>query len=120
MKKERDITYYRSILHNDSIALLIFSIISIILNFIFIGQGEKVAVPLALNSIILTVFSIILICNKKKIKKFVGVITMIMSFLMIFSLIISSSLFGMMYFLFGIFLFVHSISYLREFKKYNI
>lgn len=120
MKKQKNVNYYRDLLHKDSITLLVIAIIFAIASFTFIGGGTDEAVPIFLKSIMFAIFSIILICNKKETKKFVGVLTIITSCLMILTSIGDSSLFGVVYFLLGIFLMIHSILYLRKLKNYNI
>lgn len=120
MKKEKNVNYYRNLLHKDSIALLVIAIIFTIANVLFMGEGYDEAVPIFLKSIIFAIFSIILICNKKEMKKFIGNLTIIMSCLMILTSIGDGSLFGVVYFLLGIFLLIHSISYLKKFKNYNV
>lgn len=119
MKKEKNINYYRSLLHKDSITLLVIAIIFVIANFIFIDGGTEEAVPIFLKSIMFAIFSIIVICNRKETKKFIGVLTIITSCLMILTSIGDWSLFGVVYFLLGIFLITHSILYLRKLKESN-
>lgn len=120
MKNEKNINYYRNLLHKDSIALLIIAVIFIILNLMFMAGGIDDAVPIFLKSIMFAIFSIILICNKKEIKKFVGVLSITTGCLMILTSIGDGSLFGLVYLLLGIFLIVHSIKYLKKLKDYNI
>ena len=74
MKKEKNVNYYRNLLHNDSITLLVVAIIFAITNLLFMGQGYDEAVPIFLKSIMFAIFSIILICNKKETKKFYRII----------------------------------------------
>lgn len=120
MKKEKDINYYRNLLHKDSIALLIVAIIFTIINLLFMGNGYDEAVPIFLKSIMFIIISIIIICNKKEIKKFVGTLSIITSCLMVLTSIGDGTLFGIVYFLLGIFLGIHSILYLKKFGNYNI
>lgn len=120
MKKEKNVNYYRSLLHKDSIALLVIAIIFTIANVLFMGKGYDEAVPIFLKSIMFAIFSIILICNKKETKKFIGIFTIIISCLMILTSIGDGSLFGIVYFLLGIFLGIHSILYLKKLGNYNI
>lgn len=115
-KRERDVIYYRNLLHKDGIALLIIAIIFTIVNVLFMVQGYGEAVPIFLKSIIFIVFSIILISNKKEITKHVGSLTIVISGLMMLTSIGDGSLFGIVYFLLGIFLAIHSLSYLKKFK----
>lgn len=117
MKKEKDINYYRSLLHKDSIALLIVAIISTIINLLFMGKGHDEAVLIFLKSIMFIIISIIIICNKKEIKKFIGTLSIITGCLMILTSIGDGSLFGIVYFLLGIFLGVHSFFYLKKFSN---
>ncbi len=120
MKKEKDIFYYRNLLHKDGIGLLIIAIIFTIVNVLFMGQGYDEAVPIFLKSIIFIVFSIILISNKKEITKHVSSLAIVISGLMILTSIGDGSLFGIVYLLLGIFIGIHSILYLQKFKDYNI
>ena len=119
-KKEKDILYYRNLLHKDGIGLLIIAIIFTIINVLFMGQGYNEAVPIFLKSIIFIVFSIILISNKKETTKHVGSVAIVISGLMILTSIGDVSLFGIVYFLLGIFTGIHAISYLQKFKDYNV
>lgn len=113
MKKEKNINYYRSLLHKDSIALLVIAIIfSIILVSLSFSEDS---VPPFLVSIIVAIVSIILICNKKKNKKFIGVLGVITSCLMILNFAVEDkSTFGFIYFFLGIFYLIHSILYLKK------
>lgn len=120
MKKEKDINYYRSLLHKDNIVLLVIAVVFTIINILFMGNDYDEAVPIILKSIMFIIISIIIICNKKEIKKFVGTLSMITSCLMILTSIGDSSLFGIVYLLLGIFLGIHSILYLKKFSNYNI
>lgn len=120
MKKEKDINYYRSLLHKDSIVLLVIAVVFTIVNILFMGNDYDEAVPIILKSIMFIIISIIIICNKKEIKKFVGTLSIITSCLMILTSIGDSSLFGIVYLLLGIFLGIHSILYLKKFSNYNI
>lgn len=120
MKKEKNINYYRSLLHKDSIALLIVAIIFTIINLLFMGNGYDEAVPIFLKSIMFIIISIIIICNKKEIKKFIGTLSIITSCLMVLTSIGDGSLFGIVYFLLGIFLGVHSFFYLKKFGNSDI
>lgn len=117
MKKEKDVYYYRNLLHGDSIALLIVAIIFTILSLLLMGNG---AVPIFLKSIIFIIISIIIICNKKETKRYVGILSITMSCLMILTSIGDGSLFGVVYCLLGIFLGIHSFFYLKKFDNSNI
>ena len=48
------------------------TIISAIINLLFMGKGYDEAVPIFLKSIVFIIISTIIICNKKEIKKFIG------------------------------------------------
>lgn len=120
MKKEKNINYYRSLLHKDCIALLIVAIIFTIINLLFIGNGYEGAVPIFLKSIMFIIISIIIIFNKKETKKFIGILSIITSSLMVLTSIGDGSLFGIIYFLLGIFLGVHSFLYLKKFGNSHI
>ena len=120
MKKEKNVNYYRNLLHNDSITLLVVAIIFAITNLLFMGQGYDEAVPIFLKSIMFAIFSIILICNKKETKKFIGTFSIVISFLMILTSIGDGSLFGIVYILLGIFLGIHAFFYLRKFDNSDI
>lgn len=118
MKKDMD--YYKNILHKDSITTLVVAIIFAIINLIFIGSGNEASVPIFLKSIIFIVTSTIIICTKKETQKFIGTLSLITSILMMLTSLVDSSLFGIVYFMLGIFLCIHSIKYLNNYKKYNI
>mgnify|MGYP006074099077 FL=1 len=59
MKEEKNINYYRNLLHSDSITLLVVAIIFAIANLLFMGNGYDEAVPVFLKSIMFAIFSII-------------------------------------------------------------
>lgn len=120
MKKEKNVNYYRSLLHKDSITLLVIAIIFTIINILFMGNGYDEAVPIFLKSIVFIIISIIIICNKREMKKFIGILSIITSCLMMLTSIGDGSLFGIVYFLLGIFLGIHSFLYLKKFGNYNI
>lgn len=123
MKKEKNLSYYRNLLHKDGIALLVVAVIFTIASFLFMlqdGYSGDLSVPIFLKSIMFIVLSAILVCNKKETKKFIGILTIIISCLMILTSIGDGSLFGIVYFLLGIFLGIHSILYLIKFKNYNV
>lgn len=115
MKEEKNINYYRNLLHSDSITLLVVAIIFAIANLLFMGNGYDEAVPVFLKSIMFAIFSIILICNKKETKKFIGTFSIVISCLMILTSIGDGSLFGIVYILLGIFLGIHAFFYLKKF-----
>ena len=75
------------------------TIISAIINLLFMGKGYDEAVPIFLKSIVFIIISTIIICNKKEIKKFIGTLSIVTSCLMILTLISDVSLFGVVYFL---------------------
>ncbi len=116
MKKTKDITYYRNMLHKENIILLIISVIFIIVNFLYISKGIEKAIPIFLKSILFLIFSILIISNKKENKKFIGNLNIIISSLMIITSV-DGSLFSVMYFLLGIFIIMHSILYLKQLKQ---
>lgn len=123
MKKEKNLSYYRNLLHKDGIALLVVAVIFTIVSFLFMlqdGYSGDLSVPIFLKSIMFIVLSAILVCNKKETKKFIGILTIIISCLMLLTSIGDGSLFGIVYFLLGIFLGIHSILYLIKFKNYNV
>lgn len=120
MKKEKNLSYYRNLLHKDGIALLVVAVIFTIASFLFRKYSGDLSVPIFLKSIMFIVLSAILVCNKKETKKFIGILTIIISCLMILTSIGDGSLFGIVYFLLGIFLGIHSILYLIKFKNYNV
>jgi len=119
MKKEKNINYYRSLLHKDSIALLIVAIIFIII-ILCMGSVSDESSLIFLKSNMFMIISIIIICNKKETKKFIGTLSIITACLMVLTSIGDGSLFGIVYFLLGIFLGIHSILYLIKFKNYNV
>lgn len=120
MKEEKNINYYRNLLHSDSITLLVVAIIFAIANLLFMGNGYDEAVPVFLKSIMFAIFSIILICNKKETKKFIGTFSIVISCLMILTSIGDGSLFGIVYILLGIFLGIHAFFYLKKFGNSDI
>ncbi len=120
MKKEKSLNYYRGLLHKDAITLLIVAVIFTIISILFMENGSDDAVPIFLKSVMFVVLSAILVCNKKEAKKFIGILTIIISCLMILTSVGDGSLFGIVYFLLGIFLEIHSILYLIKFKNYNV
>lgn len=123
MKKEKNLSYYRNLLHKDGVVLLVVAVIFTIASFLFMlqdGYSGDLSVPIFLKSIMFIVLSAILVCNKKETKKFIGILTIIISCLMILTSIGDGSLFGIVYFLLGIFLGIHSILYLIKFKNYNV
>lgn len=123
MKKEKNLSYYRNLLHKDGIALLVVAVIFTIVSFLFMlqdGYSGDLSVPIFLKSIMFIVLSAILVCNKKETKKFIGILTIIISCLMLLTSIGDGSLFGIVYFLLGIFFGIHSILYLIKFKNYNV
>ena len=63
------------------------TIISAIINLLFMGKGYDEAVPIFLKSIVFIIISTIIICNKKEIKKFIGTLSIVTSCLMILTLI---------------------------------
>lgn len=119
MKKEKNINYYRSLLHKDSIALLIVAIIFIII-ILCMGSVSDESSLIFLKSNMFMIISIIIICNKKETKKFIGTLSIITACLMVLTSIGDGSLFGIVYFLLGVFLGIHSILYLIKFKNYNV
>lgn len=120
MKKEKNINYYRDLLHKDSVALLIVAIVFTIVNIWFIGKGEEDAIPIFLKSIMFILFSTIILCNKKETKKFVGILSLVTSCLMILTSIGDGSAFGLIYILLGLLLIAHSILYLTKFKDCEV
>lgn len=117
----KDVNYYRKMLHKDSIVLLVVAIIFAIINIILISGYENEAIPLFLKSILFSIFLIIIICNKKENKSFIGVLAIITGSLMMLTTIIGdTSLFGIVYFLLGLFYIIHSIIYLKKLKDYNM
>lgn len=118
MNKEKNINYYRNLLYKDSIALLVIAIIfSIIL--VSLSFSEE-SVPPFLISIIVVIISIILICNKKKNKKFVEILVIITSCIMVLNFAIEDkSIFGFIYFFLGIFYLIYSILYLIKLKSFS-
>ena len=101
MKKEKNLSYYRNLLHKDGIALLVVAVIFTIASFLFMlqdGYSGDLSVPIFLKSIMFIVLSAILVCNKKETKKFIGILTIIISCLMILTSIGDGSLFGIVYF----------------------
>lgn len=119
MKKEKNTNYYRSLLHKDSIALLIVAIIFIII-ILCMGSVSDESSLIFLKSNMFMIISIIIICNKKETKKFIGTLSIITACLMVLTSIGDGSLFGIVYFLLGVFLGIHSILYLIKFKNYNV
>lgn len=122
MNKQKDLNYYRGLLHKDSVVLLVISIIFIIIILLFVKSGnvdDKIGI-IFLKSVLITIFSIILICNKKETKKFIGILTIIVSCLMMLTSIGDGSLFGIVYFILGIFLIIHSILYLKKYRENNV
>lgn len=111
---DKDVYYYRTLLHKDTILLLVITAISAVISFLFQAFG------IFLSSIIYAIFLIIVLCNKKENKPFVGVIAIIISILMIIISITGSSLFDIIYIILGIFYLIHAISYLKKLSKHNI
>ena len=118
MNNEKNINYYRILLHKDNIVLLVIAIIfSIIL--VSLSFSEE-SVPPFLVSIMVAIVSIILICNKKKNKKFVGILGIITSCIMILNFVLEDrSTFGFIYLFLGIFYLIHSILYLIKLKYFS-
>ena len=111
---------YRRILHNDSIALLVISIITMFAGLIFAGIGlSDSSISLFIESLLYFIFLIIIIENIKTTRKFVGVLVIIASSLMILFAIYNHSLFDIIYFILGIVYMIHSIIYLNNFKGYT-
>lgn len=110
----KDVYYYRTLLHKDTILLLVVTAITAVVSFLFQSFG------IFLSSIIYAIFLIILLCNKKENKTFIGVIAIIISSLMIIISITGSSLFDIMYIIFGIIYLIHAIKYLKKLSKSNI
>lgn len=110
----KDINYYRTLLHKDTILLLFVTAISGVVSFLFQDFG------VFFSSIIYMIFLIILLCNKKQVKSFIGVIAIIISGLMIIISITGSSLFDIIYLVLGIFYLIHAIKYLKKLSKSNI
>jgi len=109
---------HRKVLHNDSIILLIVSIVSIIAGLIFAGVGFNSGIDLFMESLFYVIFLIIIVESKNKIKKFIGILAIIVSSFMILFAIINHSLFDVMYFILAIFYIIHSIQYLKNIKGY--
>lgn len=108
----------RKILHRDSVFLMIVSIVAIVFGLIFGGMGSDSAIGLFVESIFYFIFFLIIIDNKKKIKKFIGVLAIIVSSFMIIFTIFSRSLFDIIYFILAIFYMIHAIQYLKNIKDY--
>jgi len=117
VKKEKNAIYYRGLLHKDTIILLIVAILFAIANIFFIANKTDAAVPIFLKSILFIIFYIILLCNKKENAKFVGILAIVTGGLMIITSLSDGSLFGIVYFLLGLFYIIHSIMYLVKLKK---
>ena len=108
----------RKTLHNDSIVLMIVSIIAMILGILFIGSDEESAMDLFMESLFYFIFLIIIVCNRKEFKKFVGALAIIVSSFMILFAIFNHSIFDIIYFILSVFYIIHAISYLKNIKGY--
>lgn len=113
---EEKLKKYRKMIHTDSIVLLVLSIIAIIFG-LFVGGDH--GYELFLRSLIYFIGFIIIIANKKEIKKFVGTFAIVIASIMILLSIFSLSLFDVAYLILGIFYIIHSIKYLKNFKGYE-
>lgn len=114
---EKNINYYRKNLHNDSIVLLVFAGISIIVSIIFMLNDSYDLIPTFLKSIILIIMSAIIVSNRNKTKMFVGVLSIISAVIMIITSIMFQSIFDIAYIILGIIYLIHSIKYINIFKK---
>ena len=112
---EKDITHYRNLIHKDSIILLIFEII-----FLILLVTLELSVPLWLMSFIFIIMEIQIIYNKKEIKKIVGNLGLVRSFLMILIITYNDTIFALAYLLLGIISGIHSLLYLKKLKTSNI
>ncbi len=111
MKNEKNINYYRNLLHKDSVVLLVVASIVAILNLLFMEFS------IFFKSALFIVFYIILLCNKKENVPFVGVLAIITGCLMIITSLFGVSIFDIIYILLGILYVVHSIIYLNKLKQ---
>ena len=109
---------YRRILHNDSVILLILSIVSMIAGLIFAGIGTSSGIDLFMASLFYAIFLIIIVEGKNKIKKSVGILSIVVSSFMILFALINHSLFDVMYFVLAIIYIIHAIQYLKNTKGY--
>ena len=117
MKKEKNIIYYCKLLHYDTIAMLIISILFAALGIYLISKtNSEDSVPVVLKSIIFIIFEIIILANKKEPTRTMGVLAILLSILMLLFSLGDLSLFGIVYLLIGIFYLIHSICYMTKLK----
>lgn len=111
MKKNKNIDYYRCLLHKDTVFLLFIAIFFGISSFLL--QGFDIF----LKSILFIFFLVISIFNKKEKGIFIGRFNVFIGVLMVLVSIRGSSLFDIAYLLLGIIYIIHSIIYLLKLKN---
>ncbi len=124
MKQEKEniknANYYHKMLHNDTIVLLIISILFAMASIYFISKSNnEYLVPVFLKSILFIILDIIILTKKNKLTKSVGVLAIINGLLTVATSILDRSLFGIIYILLGIFYTIHAIIYLSKLKNVN-
>lgn len=108
MKNKNYINY----IYQDALIILITLIVSIICEIWIFGTTSNY------DYLVLTILYLIVILGQKKQKKVIGIIMIITSVLMIIESIIDfSSVFNLIFLLFGIFSIYHSVCYLTSFRK---
>lgn len=118
MEKEKNVDYYRNVLHKDSITILVLSLITAIL-LILLGDDNfgDAEVVMFFKSILFIIFSIILFRNTKENSLFIGRFSIVTGGMMMITSFRGGSVFDIVYLLFGFFSIIHAIIYLVKLRQ---
>ena len=117
----KDSNYYRKRLNIETIILLSITFFFFILRFITLTSYPKdIHMVYLLCLFVYLMLLIILLCNYKEKKKFIGTLSIVVGLLMTILIFINRSLTSILYLIFSVIYIFSSIKYLQALKKENI